>query len=147
MVQPIRSPENPGTTVVSIGHLTPWPENPGYRTQVWDNTKYAPVTLLVMRHTTITSYVNKETRKDMSKQIKCIKHIQWYNENDETITPTKHNKTPCVSYGTYHTRRVLCLQKVSRTILALSYQPSALLRRNGDKSAVRYLRCHNGKDM
>ena len=28
---------NPGTTVVSIGHLTPWPENPGYRTQVWDN--------------------------------------------------------------------------------------------------------------
>ena len=36
MVQPIRSPENPGTTVVSIGHLTPWPENPGYRTQVWD---------------------------------------------------------------------------------------------------------------
>ena len=37
MVQPIRSPENPGTTVVSIGHLTPWPENPGYRTQVWDN--------------------------------------------------------------------------------------------------------------
>ena len=26
MVQPIRSPENPGTTVVSIGHLTPWPE-------------------------------------------------------------------------------------------------------------------------
>ena len=37
MVQPIRSPENPGTTVVSVGHLTPWPENPGYRTQVWDN--------------------------------------------------------------------------------------------------------------
>ena len=37
MVQPIRSPENPGTTVVSIGQLTPWPENPGYRTQVWDN--------------------------------------------------------------------------------------------------------------
>ena len=36
MVQPIRSPENPGTTVVSIGHLTPWHENPGYRTQVWD---------------------------------------------------------------------------------------------------------------
>ena len=31
---------NPGTTVVSIGHLTPWPENPGYRTQVWDNTPY-----------------------------------------------------------------------------------------------------------
>ena len=28
---------NPGTTVVSIGHLTTWPENPGYRTQVWDN--------------------------------------------------------------------------------------------------------------
>ena len=25
MAQPIRSPENPGTTVVSIGHLTPWP--------------------------------------------------------------------------------------------------------------------------
>ena len=37
MVQPIRSPENPGPTVVSIGHLTPWPENPGYRTQVWVN--------------------------------------------------------------------------------------------------------------
>ena len=36
MVQPIRSPENPGTTVVNIGHLTPWPENPGYHTQVWD---------------------------------------------------------------------------------------------------------------
>ena len=36
MVQPIRSRENPGTTMVSIGHLTPWPENPGYRTQVWD---------------------------------------------------------------------------------------------------------------
>ena len=36
MVQPIKSPENPGTTVVSIGHLTPWPENPGYPTQVWD---------------------------------------------------------------------------------------------------------------
>ena len=31
MVQPIRSPENPGTTVVSMGHLTPRPENPGYR--------------------------------------------------------------------------------------------------------------------
>ena len=29
---------NPGTTVVSIGHLTPWPQNPGYRTQVWDKT-------------------------------------------------------------------------------------------------------------
>ena len=40
MVQPIRSPENPGTTVVSIGHLTPWPENPGYRTQVWDDILY-----------------------------------------------------------------------------------------------------------
>ena len=35
-----KSPENPGPTVVSIGHLTPWPENPGYRTQVWDNTPY-----------------------------------------------------------------------------------------------------------
>ena len=43
MVQPIRSPENPGTTVVSIGHLTPWPENPGYRTQVWDNDYTAPI--------------------------------------------------------------------------------------------------------
>ena len=31
---------NFGTTVVSIGHLTPWPENPGYRTQVWDNMLY-----------------------------------------------------------------------------------------------------------
>ena len=40
MLQPIRSPENPGTTVVSIGHLTPWPENLGYRTQVWDNTGF-----------------------------------------------------------------------------------------------------------
>ena len=40
MVQPIRSPENPGTTVVSIGHLTPWPENPGYSTQVWDKDLY-----------------------------------------------------------------------------------------------------------
>ena len=29
MVQPIRSPENPGTNVVSNEHLTPWPENPG----------------------------------------------------------------------------------------------------------------------
>ena len=38
MVQPIRSPGNPGTAVVSIGHLTPWPENPGYRTKVWDKT-------------------------------------------------------------------------------------------------------------
>ena len=37
VLQPIRSPENPGTTVVSIGHWTPWPENPGYRTQVLDN--------------------------------------------------------------------------------------------------------------
>ena len=37
MVQPIRSPENPGTTVVSIGLLIPWPENPGYRTRVWIN--------------------------------------------------------------------------------------------------------------
>ena len=36
MVQPIRSPENLGTTVVSIGHLTPWLKNPGYCTQVWD---------------------------------------------------------------------------------------------------------------
>ena len=26
MVQPIRSPENPGTSVVSIGHWTLWPE-------------------------------------------------------------------------------------------------------------------------
>ena len=40
MVQPIRLPENPGTTVVSIGHLTPWPENPGYRIQVWDKDLY-----------------------------------------------------------------------------------------------------------
>ena len=40
MVQPIRSPENLGTTVVSIGHLTPWPENPGYRTQVWDKSVF-----------------------------------------------------------------------------------------------------------
>ena len=23
--------------MVSIGHLIPWPENPGYHTQVWDN--------------------------------------------------------------------------------------------------------------
>ena len=42
MVQPIRSPQNPGTNVVSIGHLTPWRENPGYRTQVWDNKKKNP---------------------------------------------------------------------------------------------------------
>ena len=27
--------ENPGITLVSIGHWTLWPENPGYRTQVW----------------------------------------------------------------------------------------------------------------
>ena len=40
MAQPITSPENPGTTVVSFGHLTPWPENPGYRTQVWDKQGY-----------------------------------------------------------------------------------------------------------
>ena len=40
MVQPIRSPENPGTTVVSIGHLIPWPENPGYCTQVWYKCSY-----------------------------------------------------------------------------------------------------------
>ena len=40
IVQPISSPENPGTTVVSIGHLTPWPENLGFRTQVWDNVTY-----------------------------------------------------------------------------------------------------------
>ena len=46
MVQPIRAPENPGTTVVSIGHLTPWPKNPGYRTQVWDNPKQAPPTYI-----------------------------------------------------------------------------------------------------
>ena len=39
MVEPIRSPENPGTTVVSFGHLTPWPENPGYHTQGWDNVR------------------------------------------------------------------------------------------------------------
>ena len=43
MVQPIRSPENPGTTVVSIGHLNPCPENPGYRTQVWDKAWYAAI--------------------------------------------------------------------------------------------------------
>ena len=42
MVQPIRSLENPGTTVVSIGHLTPWPQNPGYCTQVWDNIYFIP---------------------------------------------------------------------------------------------------------
>ena len=29
----------------SIGHLTPWPENPGYRTQVWDNSLYKPNTV------------------------------------------------------------------------------------------------------
>ena len=40
MVQPIRSPGNPGTTVVSIGHWTPWPDNPGYRTQVWDDFRF-----------------------------------------------------------------------------------------------------------
>ena len=33
---------NPGTTVVSIGHLIPWPENTGYRTQVWDNITKPP---------------------------------------------------------------------------------------------------------
>ena len=32
---------NPGTAVVSIGHLIPWPENPGYRTQVWDKICHA----------------------------------------------------------------------------------------------------------
>ena len=37
VVQPTRSPENRGTTVVSIGHWTLWPENPGHHTQVWDN--------------------------------------------------------------------------------------------------------------
>ena len=42
MVQPIWSPENPGTTVVSIWHLTPWPENHGYRTQVWDKKEVYP---------------------------------------------------------------------------------------------------------
>ena len=48
IIQPIRSPENPGNTVVSIGHLTPWPENPEYHTRVWDNvseTEYFGVTL------------------------------------------------------------------------------------------------------
>ena len=39
MVQPIRLLENPGTTMVSIGHLSPWPEYPGYHTQVWDKCK------------------------------------------------------------------------------------------------------------
>ena len=42
MVQPTRSLENPGTNVVSIGHLIPWPENPGYRTQVWNNSPETP---------------------------------------------------------------------------------------------------------
>ena len=36
---------NPGTTVVSIGHLTTWPENPGFRTQVWDNVLNCPMHL------------------------------------------------------------------------------------------------------
>ena len=30
VAQPIISPENPGTTVVIIGHWTSWPENAGY---------------------------------------------------------------------------------------------------------------------
>ena len=33
--QPIRSPENPGTTVFSFGHHGP--KSPEYRTQLWDN--------------------------------------------------------------------------------------------------------------
>ena len=43
VVQPIRSLENPGTTLVSIGHWTPWPENPGYHTQVWDKASDNPL--------------------------------------------------------------------------------------------------------
>ena len=35
--EPIRSLENPGTTMVRIWHWTPRPENPVYHTQVWDN--------------------------------------------------------------------------------------------------------------
>ena len=42
---------NPGTTVVSIGHLTPWPENPGYRTQVWDKAKNHDACNLRRHHT------------------------------------------------------------------------------------------------
>ena len=85
MVQPIRSPGNPGTTVVSIGHLTPWPENPGYRTQVWDNiyiyiyilgvitcmhNKY--IFYIFIRQATLTR--NIATMREMSRcMIKCVR--------------------------------------------------------------------------
>ena len=58
MVQPIRSPENSGTTVVSIGHLTPWPENPGYRTQVWDDT----IDLIVFQRTQLNRITSQNSR-------------------------------------------------------------------------------------
>ena len=80
---------NPGTTVVSIGHLTPWPQNPGYRTQVWDNGY-----IIIMRHRywwcnlpmffRVTSYSASElTLKDRGK----TEHVQgpllltWFNFN------------------------------------------------------------------
>ena len=60
MVQPIRSPENPGTTVVSIVHLTPWPENPWYRTQVWDNDNDK---LIIITHHPKSQYILREYQK------------------------------------------------------------------------------------
>ena len=57
VAQPIRSPENPATTVVSIGHLTPWPENPGYRTQVWDKRNNGMYLILIIAiHSNINIY-------------------------------------------------------------------------------------------
>ena len=49
VVPPIRLLENPGTTVVCIEYWTPWLENSGYHTQVWDNIHYRTcVTMLYL---------------------------------------------------------------------------------------------------
>ena len=79
MVQPIRSPENPGTTVVSIGHLTPWHENPGYRTQVWDNANNRIALIYDRRLGSSAAETPAKYQSDQTA-LSCGFEISWWKE-------------------------------------------------------------------
>ena len=98
---------NPGTTMVSIGHLTTWPENPGYRTQVWDNIHVLHSACMFLFFFSITSKTGGEhshhaytvekvsIEKYMYSFICLSWNSMWKKCLDEDLFPKKMNIIQC----------------------------------------------------
>ena len=69
---------NPGTTVVNIGHLTTWPENPGYRTQAWDKGIDTNIEVIVVSLTTCEAHHSPRAKPEACRELpRSLMRQQW----------------------------------------------------------------------